>query len=234
MTIAVGPSTQTGGAETKDARGRSDATAEKMDPTTPKGVVLRTGTEEDAAAAADLHAEQISEGFLALLGPRFLRLLYRRIVRAPGSFLLVAEDGTRVLGVLAGSVDVTGLYRAFLWRDGAAVAVVAGGRLIRSWRRVLETLRHGGGDTATGAELLAVAVDPAARGRGVGSLLVRGFLTEIERRGHRAAHVVVAAHNHTAVALYHRAGFHEAERFEFHAGTTSLVMQWPTPPGSGT
>jgi len=233
MTCAVGPWATTGGADTGDARWRPDATARTMDPTTPMGMVLRTGTEADAATAADLHASAISEGFLALLGPRFLRLLYRRIVRAPGSFLLIAEDEAGTSGFLAGSVDVAGLYRAFLWRDGFVAAAAAGGRLVRSWRRVLETLRHGSGDAAGGAELLAVAVAPAARGRGVGSLLVRGFLTELGRRGHHTAHVVVAAHNDDAVALYRRAGFAEAERFEFHAGTTSLVMQWKAPPGSG-
>lgn len=204
-----------------------------MDPTTPMGMVLRTGTEADAATAADLHASAISEGFLALLGPRFLRLLYRRIVRAPDSFLIVAENDAGTSGFVAGSVDVAGLYRAFIWRDGFVAAVAAAGRLVRSWRRVLETLRHGTGDAAAGAELLAIAVAPAARGRGVGSLLVRGFLTEIERRGQRSAHVVVAAHNEDAVALYRRAGFAEAQQFELHPGTTSLVMQWPAPARSG-
>ena len=46
----------------------------------------------DAAAAAALHAGQIGEGFLTFLGPRFLRRLYRRVARTPGSFLLVVED----------------------------------------------------------------------------------------------------------------------------------------------
>lgn len=233
MTCAVGPSPVAGGAATGDARRRPDATARAMDPTTPKGMVLRTGTEADAATAADLHAGAISEGFLALLGPQFLRLLYRRIVRAPDSFLIIAEDDAGTLGFLAGSVDVAGLYRAFLWRDGLVAVVAAAGRLVRSWRRVLETLRHGRGDTAAGAELLAVAVAPPARGRGVGALLVRGFLAEVERRGHHSAHVVVAAHNDNAVALYRRAGFAVAEQFELHAGTTSLVMHFPAPTGRG-
>ena len=54
-------------------------------------MVLRVGTEDDAAVAADLHAGQIGEGFLAILGPRFLRRLYRRVARTPDSFLLVVE-----------------------------------------------------------------------------------------------------------------------------------------------
>ena len=189
-------------------------------------MVLRTGTYGDAASAAALHAEQISEGFLAFLGPRFLRRLYQRVVLDPGSFLLVVESEGRILGFLAGSTDVAALYRAFVLRDGVPAVFACSGRLIRSWRRVLETLRHGSGTAGAGAELLAVAVDPAARGRGAGTRLVEGFLAEIASRGRDAAHVVVAAGNDTAVALYRGSGFQTADRFELHRGTESLLMEW--------
>ena len=198
-----------------------------MNSGTENGVVLRTGTVADATAAAALHAGQISEGFLSILGPNFLCRLYRRIARTPDSFLLIAQDGEKTVGFLAGSCDVSGLYRSFVLRDGVAAAFASAGRLLRSWRRVMETLHHGASDAADGAELLAVAVDPAARGRGVGILLVNGFLHEIGRRRRDAAHVVVSADNVTAIALYRRAGFRTAERFEMHPGTESLLMRWP-------
>lgn len=205
-----------------------------MDSGSRHDMVLRPGTEADAAAAAGLHAGQISEGFLTILGPKFLRRLYRRIAKAPQSFLLVVEDGSNTVGVLAGSTDVGALYRAFFWRDGAAAALAGGTRLLGSWRRVLETLRHASGGVGEGAELLAVAVDPVVRRRGVGTILVEGFLTEIGRRKEDAAYVVVAASNDAAIAVYHRAGFRTAERFELHQGTESLVMQWPCRPATTT
>jgi ribosomal protein S18 acetylase RimI-like enzyme len=197
-------------------------------------MVLRSGTEADAAVAAAFHAGQISEGFLTILGPRFLRRLYRRIAIAPGSFLLVVEEDATTVGVLAGSADLAALYRAFLWRDGAAAAFACGPRLLRSWRRVVETLRHGSGGVGRGAELLAIAVNPAVRRRGVGTLLVEGFLREISRRKQDAAYVVVAASNDAAVAVYQRAGFRTAMRFELHRGTESLLMQWACPPSTGS
>jgi ribosomal protein S18 acetylase RimI-like enzyme len=201
-----------------------------MGSSTWNRMVLRTGTESDAAAAAALHAGQISEGFLAFLGPRFLGRLYRRIARTPSCFLLVVEDDGATAGFLAGSTDVRALYRSFVLRDGVAAALACGGRLLRSWRRVMETLRHGTGGSGSGTELLAMAVDPTARGRGAGTLLVEGFLAEVGRRGQRAAFVVVAADNEAAVALYGRNGFRMIERFELHSGTESLIMQWPSPP----
>ena len=138
------------------------------------------------------------------------------------------------MGFLAGSTDVAALYRSFVWRDGFAAALASGGRIVRSWRRVMETLRHGTGGAGEGAELLAVAVDPTARGRGAGTHLVEGFLTEVGRRGQHAAHVVVAADNEAAVSLYRRAGFHMAERFELHSGTESLLMRWSGQPAPGS
>jgi len=208
--------------------------AKAMDSSTGNGVVLRSGTEDDAAAAAALHVGQITEGFLTFLGARFLRRLYRRVTRTPGSFLFIAETEGATVGFLAGSVDVAALYRAFVRRDGAAAVGACGGRLLRSPGRVIETLRHGTGGAGEGAELLAVAVDPSARGRGAGTLLVEEFLTEILRRRHDAAHVVVAADNSAATALYQRAGFTTVERFEMHHGTESLLMQWRTPSDRGS
>ena len=197
---------------------------------TAHGMVLRSGTEGDAAAAAALHADQIREGFLTFLGEKFLRRLYRRLARTPDSFLLIADFEGSAIGFLAGSTHVRALYRSFVWRDGVPATFACGGRLLRFPVRALETLRHGTGASGQGAELLAIAVDPSAQGRGAGTLLVEGFLHEVTARRETAAHVVVAADNDAATALYRKAGFGTVERFELHQGTDSLLMQWPTAP----
>ena len=194
------------------------------------GVTVRPGGDADAVLAARLHAARITDGFLSFLGPTFLARLYRRIVRTPGSFLLVAESPVGGgVGFIAGSADVGGLYRTFLVRDGVAAGLSAAPRLVRGWRRVLETLRHGGAGgagTGRGTELLAVAVDPAHSGRGVGTALVAAFLDRVTSSDATEAYVVVGADNTGAIGLYRRAGFVSAGEFELHAGTRSLVMQW--------
>ncbi len=182
-----------------------------------------------ASAAAALHAGQIEDGFLSRLGPRFLGRLYRRIDLAPGSFLLTGEESGRVRGFIAGTEDLGALYRSFLWHDGLPAAWAAAPWLFREWRRALETLRQGavadqGPDRDF--ELLAVAVDPASRGGGLGGRLVGGFLDEVVARGGDAARVVVGADNRAAIGLYARWGFEVADRFELHAGTESLLMRW--------
>jgi ribosomal protein S18 acetylase RimI-like enzyme len=197
----------------------------------PEGdpVTLRPGLRRDAAAAASLHVELISEGFLSSLGPRFLGSLYGRIARSEGSFLLIAESEGAPVGFIAGSVALRRLYRSFLVRDGVAASVSAPVRLVTALPRVLETLRHGGGGEETGGELLAVAVDPRWRGRQVGRRLVEAFLDEVAHRDMGSAHVVVGADNAAAIAMYRRSGFTPARTIEMHRGTTSLLMRTAVP-----
>ena len=192
-------------------------------------MTVRAGTEADASAAAALHASQIGEGFLSSLGPPFLAALYRRVVRHAGSFLLVAERDGEVVGFAAGCEDVGRLYREFLLRDGLVVGVRAAPRLVRAWRRVWETLRYpAGGDEGDlpAAELLSVAVAPAAQGLGLGRQLVGAVTEELRRRGAEGVRVVAGAGNARAIGLYRACGFTTAGRLEVHRGAASEVLTW--------
>jgi len=195
------------------------------------GCRVRLGDPGDAPQAAAWHAELIPQGFLSSLGERLLRRLYGRVVRSPGSFLLMAEAGDDPAGFIAGTTSIRRLYRDFAVRDGMSAFAGSAPRLVASWPRAVETLRHGRDrrgpervPSAACGELLAMAVDPAQRGRGIGRMLVDGFLDQLSRRGTRCARVVVGADNIAAVSLYGRAGFRTEETFELHRGSRSLLM----------
>lgn len=69
-------------------------------------------------------------------------------------------------------------------------------------------------DPYTGAKrgyLYDLFVEPAARGQGVGAALMRAAEAEAQARGDTELALTVAAHNHTAQALYAALGF-ETER----------------------
>jgi ribosomal protein S18 acetylase RimI-like enzyme len=190
---------------------------------------LRAGEAADAAACARLHVERIHEGFLARLGPRFLTRLYRRIAVDPRSFLVVAADGERIAGFVAGTEDTGALYRSFLLHDGVVAAAGALPSLAREPGKVLETLRYGrrgAGDDLPPAELLSTAVDVHYTGRGIGSELVAVFTHALRERGVASARVVVGAGNDTAVAVYRKGGFEPVTVTEVHAGTASTVLVW--------
>jgi ribosomal protein S18 acetylase RimI-like enzyme len=193
--------------------------------------VIRAGTARDARRAAELHASAISEGFLPRLGPRFLARLYRTVVNDERSFLLVAEDEGRIVGMIAGTEDVHALYRRFLRGEGIIAAVVAAPNVVRNLRSVLETLRYGGSSTTElpPAELLAVAVDEAARGKGAGRALVDALTSEFARRGTSSSKVVVGAANDPALGLYRACGYRDASTVEVHRNVASQVLVWSSP-----
>ncbi|MEY2423146.1 MAG: hypothetical protein QOI95_3213 [Acidimicrobiaceae bacterium] len=193
--------------------------------------MIRAGTARDARRAAELHASAISEGFLPRLGPRFLARLYRTVVNDERSFLLVAEDEGRIVGMIAGTEDVHALYRRFLRGEGIIAAVVAAPNVVRNLRSVLETLRYGGSSTTElpPAELLAVAVDEAARGKGAGRALVDALTSEFARRGTSSSKVVVGAANDPALGLYRACGYRDASTVEVHRNVASQVLVWSSP-----
>jgi len=217
----------------------------------PAQGTVRFATGRDVPAVAALHSAAISEGFLSTLGDRFLTRLYSRIVESSHGFLLVVDgppraDGLTSLdgstaslaGFVAGSAEVGRLYREFLWRDGLSIALSSGVKLMASLPRVVENLRYGAREhpirvgSAPPAEplgpeneLLALAVDGAARGRGTGAALVEAFLASAAGMGSASARVVVGSENDAALALYAHAGFVESARLELHSGTESLLMR---------
>jgi ribosomal protein S18 acetylase RimI-like enzyme len=194
---------------------------------------VRFATVADVDAVAALHADRIDEGFLVTLGPAFLRRLYRRTVRSPRAFVLVAdspEAGTRhVDGFVAVADDTAALYREFVLHDGVPAGLAAARGIVRAPRSVYETLRYGlrAGDGTGGAEILATAVASERAGHGIGTILVRAAVEELRRRGAHAAHVVTAADNGAAARAYERGGFHASGHREVHRGVAQQLLVWP-------
>jgi ribosomal-protein-alanine N-acetyltransferase len=62
------------------------------------------------------------------------------------------------------------------------------------------------------AELVSVAVDPAARGRGAASALMESTLRRLRRRGIARIVLMVRVTNDTARAFYERYGFEKVRR----------------------
>lgn len=77
------------------------------------------------------------------------------------------------------------------------------------------------------AEILTLAVPPAARRRGIGAALLRAAAAEAEARGAAALFLEVSAANAAARALYATAGFVEVgRRRRYYAdGADALVLR---------
>ncbi|HEY3724952.1 MAG TPA: GNAT family N-acetyltransferase [Acidimicrobiia bacterium] len=194
-------------------------------------MIVREAVESDTGRLAELHAGRITDGFLPTLGPAFLDRLYRRIVRSADSFAFVAaeeDDGAQVLGFAAATADLGALYKTFAWRDGVIAGFLAAPRLLRSWRRVVETVRYPASEGADlpAAEILAVAVDERAGGRGIGTRVVDAATQRLAAHGARAVKVVTGSDNDVALRLYAHCGFEVRTRVEVHEGVSSEVLVW--------
>lgn len=83
------------------------------------------------------------------------------------------------------------------------------------------------------AEVLTIAVDPAARRQGVGGRLLARFLEDARARAAEVAFLEVAADNDAGLRLYHSAGFVQTGRRRgyYHlpdgAAVDAIVMQRP-------
>ena len=129
---------------------------------------VRSFRPEDGRAVARLHRLALPQGFLSTLGDRTLSTLYRAIGAHGDSTVLVADDGSGVVGFVAGTTDVGRCYRHVLTTSSIPLAASGLVHLFRPRvvRRVAETLtypfRFRGEDRSDGptvpfrAELLSI------------------------------------------------------------------------------
>jgi ribosomal-protein-alanine acetyltransferase len=110
--------------------------------------------------------------------------------------------------------------------------------LFRTCGEMFLVVEHGGvvqGYMVTGirgaqAELVSVAVDPAARGRGAASALMESTLRRLRRRGTARIGLVVKTTNHRARAFYERYGFEKVRKapryYEDGADGWRMAKSW--------
>lgn len=191
-------------------------------------VTTRKADVGDIRDLAELHKRTISSGFLSSLGTAFLALLYRTLIQDEESRAFVAECGGAVVGFIAGTVDTGAFYRRFLRRHGAVAAVRLVPSLVRprTLRRIYETLRYGSDGGRADAELLAMAVAPRARRKGVGRRLVTSLQEWADEMDITTMKVVVGVENADAIRLYESCGFVDGRTIEVHPGTSSWELVW--------
>ncbi|MGB7861388.1 MAG: GNAT family N-acetyltransferase, partial [Acidimicrobiia bacterium] len=191
-------------------------------------VELRAARAGDENAIAELHRQMIATGFLSSLGHRFLRVLYEAMIGDDGCTVVVAESNGVVVGFIAGTESTGRLYKRFLRAHWFKAALSMFPAILKPsmWKRMYESFRYGSDESRFDAELLSMAVAPAARRRRVGKRLVDSLLSWAEDQGIQGMKVVVAESNRPATALYNSCGFVEGRQVEVHADTASWEFIW--------
>jgi ribosomal protein S18 acetylase RimI-like enzyme len=178
---------------------------------------VRPARESDLEAIVHLHARAFPEFFLTLLGPTFLRELYRAFMTDAKGLSLVALDANcdAVVGAVAGTTEPNTFFRGLLRRRALAFACAALPALcrhpLRVARRMLAALFYRGEippQLPDAALLSSLAIEPRAQGQGVGARLVEAFCKQVSARGAQYVYLTTdETGNDRGNTFYARCGF---------------------------
>lgn len=181
-----------------------------------------TGHRATLAELSRLHVEAFPGFFLTSLGEPFLRLLYDSFVNEPDGICIVAEEGGRVVGLVAGTMEPNGFFRRILRRRGWRFGLAALPGLVKNPAFAIR--KCGGaifyrGERPSGnpdAVLLSsLAVSPSIQSKGVGRRLVEAFNGEVARRGGSAVYLTTDNQgNDRTNRFYESCGFVLLDTFE--------------------
>lgn len=183
-------------------------------------------TPAEILAVAEVHQREIEAGFLSSLGRTALALIYDHVGRSTFSRLIIARDGDRIAGIIAGSVDTGKLYRDFLRKRGLRALWVFAPRLLRGsrLRKAIETLRYPGRATQLpAAEILNFAVEPEYRGSGVAQELFRELRDYFAANGIGQIKIVTGKSQTRAQSFYEKMGARPVGDIMIHKGESSLT-----------
>jgi len=161
-----------------------------------------------------IHMQTFEGFFLTFMGKGFLKTMYQAYCRHENSNLLGAFDANgRVIGFLAYSKDMSGLYKYMIKHKLIQFAWYSFGafvrkpkvfiRLIRAFLKPSEAKRE-----EQYIELSSIGVDPAIKSKGVGSKLI----SDLKEKGKQSTCVYIsletdAEDNEGANAFYVKNGF---------------------------
>jgi len=177
---------------------------------------VREARPADVPAMVEIHLRAFPEFFLSQLGRPFLHRLYAGFVGQPSGCAFIAQQGSVVVGYIAGTSSPERYFRERLLREGLAFACSATPALLhaplRTFERLRSALRYRGErppDLPGGWLVSSVAVDPPARTAGIGSALVRAFCARAAAARARWVYLLTdESGNEQVQAFYERAGFH--------------------------
>jgi GNAT superfamily N-acetyltransferase len=177
---------------------------------------------------AQLHVDNINQGFLATLGVGFVSLMYRAIDEATGSVLLVDERDGRVIGFVSGGKGMGPIYKRMLRYPLRLVIALLPSVFhpTRAWR-ILEILRYSRSRNMQAdlpeAELLSIAVDPGYRGQQMAEGLYRRLKEYFLENGVTSFKIVVGDVLAPAHRFYQRMGAVPTAKLQVHEGAPSQV-----------
>jgi len=181
-------------------------------------------------SVAKLHKKSIEQGFLPILGVRFLTLLYWAIDTEKDSVLIVEESDGDVVGFVSASLSLRLVIKRMLYRPiPLFCALLPSVVMIGRWVKIFEVLQYATSSNSLEgfpkAELLSIAVTPSYRGKKVADKLYEKLKIHFKSKNVNAFCIVVGSSLKNARSFYKRMGAHPSAKIEVHAGECSVVYK---------
>tara|TARA_B110000003_G_C16553602_1_gene497604 strand:- start:394 stop:981 length:588 start_codon:yes stop_codon:yes gene_type:complete len=177
---------------------------------------------------AQLHCENINQGFLATLGPSFLSLLYEAIDKDKSSVLIAKEVNGNVVGFVSGASSLRPIYRQLLRRPFSLfLALTSCFFSLSKLSKILEILFIGKNNPILNGlphnELLTIVVDPLCQRQGHAENLFVSLCDYFKTIDVKNFKIVVGSDLARAHSFYLKMGCVEVGEVEVHKGKNSLV-----------
>jgi len=134
-----------------------------------------------------------------------------------------------VLGFVAFSVNLSGLYKRVALTKGFKFAFVLARRMFsvrvikKVWANIFYPSKMKKMELPD-AELLSISVSPAGRGKGIAHQLIEAGFQECRKRGIDKVKVLVAADNEPANRLYQKCGFQMTCQINSHGVLSNIYV----------
>lgn len=185
---------------------------------------LKPEDKERVNNIVSIHMATFQGFFLTFMGVNFLKLMYKSYLEFNNSGILAAFKGQKLVGFLAYSGDMNGLYRYMIRKKLLPFAWYSLGallrkptvflRLVRALLKPSEALRD-----EKYVELASIGVDPNAESKGVGSLLIDKLKEMVDFDEYKYITLETDAINNERVnSFYQKNGFSLYREFETHEG----------------
>lgn len=172
----------------------------------------------------DIHLATFKGFFLTFMGKGFLKQMYKSYVEHPESGIYVASEGDKVVGFLAYSENMSGLYKHMIKHRLIQLAWYSMGafirkpkvfmRLVRAFLKPKESERD-----ENYVELASIGVRPDAKSNGIGSKLIDTLKNDVDFKKYKYITLETdAVGNEVANHFYKKNGFYAIREFVTHEG----------------
>ena len=178
---------------------------------------------------AKLYIENIEQGFLPLLGPNFLALLYRAIDESESGVLLFSEKDGELIGFVTGADSMRSIYRKLFNHFprlifSLAPSLIYPRRFLKIIEILLYSLQRNDKAVLPKHELLSIVVCPEYRGSRVAQGLYMRLANYFKKNGATSFAITVGDELKIAQRFYTAQGAKAVSKISVHKNASSTVF----------